>query len=100
MSKKEAPDDNRRWLMYVVKCNDDTLYTGITTDVERRIGEHNHSKKGAKYTAARRPVEIIFSKIFPGQSLATKAENRFKKLRRADKLKIINGEKEFPLLSE
>ena len=100
MSEKEASDDNRRWFMYVVRCNDDTLYTGITTDVERRIDEHNHSKKGAKYTASRRPVEIVFAKIFSGQSSAARAENRFKKYRRVDKLKIISGEKEFSLANE
>ena len=96
MSNDSEQDNNRRWFLYVVECNDKSLYTGITTDIERRVEEHNHSKKGAKYTASRRPVHIVFAKIFENQSQASKAENRFKKLTRDKKLKIITGEAEFP----
>jgi len=91
---------SKRWFLYVAECSDKSLYTGITTDIDRRINEHNHSKKGAKYTASRRPVQIVFAKIFESQSSATKAESQFKKLRREEKLKIINGEKEFPVVIE
>ena len=49
------------WYVYVVRCRDDSLYTGITTELERRIEEHNHSPKGARYTRARRPVELVYS---------------------------------------
>ena len=47
------------WYLYILECSDGTLYTGISKDPERRLNEHNNSKKGAKYTAARRPVKLI-----------------------------------------
>ena len=50
-----------KWFVYILKCSDNTLYTGITTDIERRIKEHNSSNKGAKYTKTRRPVKLFYS---------------------------------------
>ena len=75
--------------VYILKCADKTLYTGITTDLDRRLMEHNTSKKGAKYTSARRPVEIIYSKRFKNRSKASKEEARIKKLTKAEKLSMI-----------
>jgi len=80
------------WFMYVVRCSDGTLYTGITTDVTRRIDEHNGSKKGAKYTRPRRPVELVYWIDFHDRSTASKGEAKFKKLSRKEKLRIISGE--------
>lgn len=77
--------------LYILECADQTLYTGITTDVERRVGEHNDSKLGAKYTRARRPVQLVYSKKFRNRSLASKEENRIKKLSRAKKLELMKG---------
>tara|TARA_Y100000310_G_C20054223_1_gene521993 strand:- start:173 stop:430 length:258 start_codon:yes stop_codon:yes gene_type:complete len=77
--------------MYVVRCSDSTLYTGITTDIGRRIDEHNTSRKGAKYTRGRRPVELIYWVSFNDRSSASKAEARFKKLTRKKKLTVIRG---------
>ena len=93
-------DKAKRWFLYVVECSDKSLYTGITTDIDRRINEHNHSKKGAKYTASRRPVHVVFAKLFNNRSEASRVESAFKKLDREEKLKIINGEKEFPVVIE
>jgi len=78
--------------VYILKCADDSLYTGYTTDVERRVIEHNgESKKlGAKYTQARRPVEVVFSKAFKTRSAATKYEAKVKKLSREEKLELIS----------
>lgn len=76
------------YYLYILKCADGTLYTGITTDLVRRAKEHNSSKFGAKYTRARRPVKLVYSKKFRNRSLATKAESRIKKLTRAEKLKL------------
>jgi len=76
--------------LYILKCADETLYTGITTDLKRRVFEHNNSKLGAKYTSARRPVELVYSKKFKNRSLASGEEARIKKLRRVDKLKLIH----------
>ena len=77
------------YYLYILKCSDGTLYTGITVDLKRRMGEHNSSKLGAKYTKARRPVELIYSKKFKNRSLASKEESRIKKLTREEKLTLI-----------
>ena len=95
MTEHDKSSNSKRWFMYVVKCNDDTLYTGITTDVERRILEHNESKKGAKYTASRRPVHIVYARVYDNQSQAAKAESKFRRLPRTKKLNIIDGKMEF-----
>ena len=75
--------------LYILKCSDKTLYTGITVDLERRIVEHNTSKLGARYTSARRPVKLVYSKKFRNRSLASKEENRIKHLSRKEKLHLI-----------
>lgn len=75
--------------LYILRCKDGTLYTGITTDLERRVEEHNTSKLGAKYTWARRPVKLIYSKKFKDRSKASKEESRIKKLKRIDKLNLV-----------
>ena len=75
-----------KWYMYVVKCSDNTLYTGITKDIDRRLYEHNNTKKGAKYTRARRPVRLVHKEHFRDRSSAAKAEHAFKKLTRQKKL--------------
>ena len=77
------------WYLYVVRCSDGTLYTGITTDVTRRLHEHNVTKKGAKYTRGRRPVELVYWIDFNDRSTASKAELRFKKLSRKEKWDVI-----------
>jgi putative endonuclease len=77
------------YYLYILKCADNTLYTGITVDLDRRVGEHNNSKLGAKYTRARRPVKLVYSKKFTNRSLASKAESAIKKLSRTEKLKKI-----------
>ena len=78
------------WYLYVVKCNDGTLYTGVTTDINRRVREHNGSKRGAKYTKTRRPVELVWSKQYKNRSEAQSAEYNFKKLFHKQKWEIIN----------
>ena len=80
-----------RWYLYVVRCNDGTLYTGVSTDVSRRVREHNGSKKrGAKYTKSRRPVELVWSREYKNRSEAQSAEYSFKKLLHKQKWEIIN----------
>jgi putative endonuclease len=74
------------WFLYIVVCSDDSLYTGITTDIDRRLYEHNYTKKGAKYTRARRPVQLRYCATYQSRSVASKAEANIKKLKRADKL--------------
>jgi putative endonuclease len=76
------------WFVYVLRCADDSLYTGITTDKARRLAEHN---KGiaAKYTRVRTPVEMVYSEDSPDRSTATKREMAIKKLTRAKKIQLI-----------
>jgi putative endonuclease len=81
----------KAWFLYVLRCADDTFYTGTTTDITRRIDEHNTKKCGSKYTKTRRPVELIFWLDFENRSQAQKAEYKFKKLTRTQKEKIINA---------
>ena len=78
------------WKLYVVKCNDHSLYTGITTDIERRLFEHNYTKKGARYTKSRRPVVLVFQEDCDNKSDASKKESKFKKLSRNEKLQQIH----------
>ncbi len=80
------------YYIYIIQCADDTLYTGITTEVERRIEEHNGSDKGAKYTRVRRPVRLVYSEEYADRSTASKREYEIKKkMTRAEKLKLIEG---------
>lgn len=78
----------KAWFLYVLRCADGTLYTGITTDLARREGEHN-TGKGARYTAGRRPVMLIAAWRFPDRRSAQVAEARFRRLSRAQKLALV-----------
>jgi putative endonuclease len=80
------------YYIYILYCADKTLYTGITTNLERRLKEHNNSSKGAKYTRSRRPVEIIFSREHPDRSSASKHEYKIKKMTKSEKLKLVHSE--------
>lgn len=82
--------------VYIVRCADATLYTGIARDVARRIDEHNgltptgtRSKRGASYTSARRPVALVYSIVLASRSEALREEARLKRLSRAEKLALI-----------
>ncbi len=77
------------YYLYILKCADKTLYTGITVDVQRRLKEHNSSPLGAKYTRSRRPVKLVYTKKFRSRSTASKAEAKLKRLSRLEKLKLV-----------
>lgn len=77
------------YYLYILECADGKLYTGITTDIERRLEEHNNTKLGAKYTSMRRPVRLVYSASFENRSLACKEEYRIKQLTRDEKLELI-----------
>lgn len=79
------------YYVYILKCSDNTLYTGITTDVKRRVYEHNNSDKGAKYTKLRRPVTLTYTEKAENRSLASKREYAIKRLTRAEKLQLIKS---------
>ncbi len=77
------------YFVYILECSDGTLYTGITSDLERRIKEHNSSKFGARYTKARRPIKVVYSKEFANRSAASIEEARIKKINRREKIELI-----------
>jgi putative endonuclease len=78
----------KKWYVYILQCADGTLYTGITTGVNRRLNEHN-SGKGAKYTRTRLPVMIVAVTEAGSRSEASKEEYRIKQLTREQKMKLI-----------
>ena len=81
---------NNTWFVYFVRCNDNSLYAGITTDIERRLHQHNHNKLGAKYTRAKRPVTLVFIEKAINKSVASKREHQLKKLTKDQKEQLVN----------
>lgn len=74
--------------VYIIQCGDSTLYTGITTDVERRLKEHQMGN-GAKYTRGRGPLQIVYRELCPDKSAALRREYAIKQLTRREKEKLI-----------
>jgi putative endonuclease len=79
------------YYLYILRCADSTLYTGITTDLDRRVTEHNTSPLGAKYTRGRRPVALVYQRRFRTHSNAACEESRIKRLSRAEKTTLIQS---------
>ena len=77
------------YYVYILECVDKTLYTGITTDLKRRVAEHNESKLGARYTSSRRPVKMVYSAELKNRSQASSEEFRIKKLTKSNKIALI-----------
>jgi len=78
------------YFVYLLQCADNSIYTGITTDLERRFAEHKN-KKGGHYTASHKVEKIIYTEQFPTKSAALKREAQIKSWRRSKKLKLINA---------
>ena len=76
--------------IYIVQCSDGTLYTGWTNDLDKRMKAHNEGR-GAKYTRARRPVELVYSETFETKEEALRREYAIKRMTRAQKIKLIEG---------
>jgi len=79
------------YYLYLLRCADGTLYAGITTDLERRVAEHNSSPRAARYTRSRRPVKLVYSKVFENKSAASQAEHQIRQLSRQQKLALIQS---------
>ena len=79
------------WIVYIIRCDDDTLYTGVTTNLERRFREHRDLSCGAKYFNGRKPLEVVFSENGHDRSSASQREAAIKKLSRDRKLDLINA---------
>jgi predicted GIY-YIG superfamily endonuclease len=84
LSQKKTGRPSRRWYLYVLKCSDGTLYTGITNNLSRRIEQHN-AGKASRYTRSRRPVKLVFQEPCRGRSSALKKECALKSLSRKEK---------------
>lgn len=82
-----STDNN--WYVYMVRCSDRTLYTGIAKNIEKRISEHNSEKGGARYTRARKPVELVYAEQVSSRSEAARREWQIKHLTRDKKKKLI-----------
>ena len=91
MSVGKSPKTNH--YVYLLCCADDSLYCGYATDVARRVREHNGQEKvkGAKYTASRRPVAVVYQEAFSTRSAAMQREAKLKRLTRAQKLQLIKN---------
>lgn len=84
------PEKEPEWYVYMVRCRDGKLYTGIATDIERRIAEHR-AGKGAKYLRGRAPLKLVFRSRIGSRSLALKIEKAIKKLPKSRKETIIES---------
>ena len=78
----------KQWFVYILECSDGSFYTGITTDLEKRVRRHN-SGSGAKYTRSRRPVKLIYGKETASKSAAKRKEIEIKSLSRENKERLI-----------
>ena len=85
--KRKSP-----WTVYILRCADGSLYTGVTRDVARRVKEHNSNKLAARYTRARRPVMLVYQEPARTRSAACKREYQIKQLTRRDKLKLCRSD--------
>jgi len=78
------------WYVYILNCADDSFYTGMTSDIDRRLKEHNE-KKGGRYTRLRTPVVLVYHETLPTRSRALKREAEIKTWPRAKKIALINS---------
>ncbi|PCJ33529.1 MAG: endonuclease [Moraxellaceae bacterium] len=85
--EKEATD--KTWFVYIILCSDNSYYTGITTDLDRRFEQHQ-SGKGAKYFYGRQPVEFVYTEVGHDRSSASQREAAIKSLSRRQKMQLLN----------
>ena len=77
------------WFVYILRCSDGSLYTGITTDIERRVKEHNGAKNGSKCSRSRLPVELVYQEEMPDRSRALKREAEIKHFSKKEKEDLV-----------
>lgn len=81
------------WYLYILECSDKSLYTGITTNLNRRLEEHNSSDLGARYTRGRRPVKMVYSAVYENRAQASVAEAKIKKLSKHEKKALFRNKR-------
>lgn len=86
--QRRSPPASGRWFVYLLRCGDGSLYTGITTDVRRRCQQHN-AGTASRYTRSRLPTRLVYQQIQPSRSTALQREAAIKKLSRSQKLALI-----------
>ena len=86
--------------LYILRCADGTLYTGIAVDVQRRLAEHRSGRRGARYLRGRDPLELVFSAVVGDRSTASQLEYRVKQLSRAQKSELVAGRLDLAALEE
>lgn len=84
-------DNPTPWYVYMLHCRDGTLYTGVTTDLQRRLQEHNRGGQGARYTRARRPVTLAYHEMTASRATACRRERELKQLTRGQKQRLISS---------
>ena len=82
--------DVSNWYVYIIRASDDSLYTGVTTNVERRFAEHGHPDKRARYFRGRKPLEVVYTERLENRSGAQRREAEIKKLTRKGKLELVH----------
>lgn len=89
-----TPDDNVSspgFSLYIVRCANGSLYTGIATDVHKRLAEHESSPRGSRYLRGKGPLKIVFAEVVGNRARASRLEHRVKRLSRAQKFELIEG---------
>ena len=81
----------RGFSLYILRCANGSLYTGIATDVKKRLAEHESGPRGAKYLRGKGPLEVVFTEEVGDRAEASRLEHQVKKLSRAQKLRLIEG---------
>ncbi len=83
-------DKEHHWFVYMLRCNDNTFYTGITTNLQRRLNEHNSSTSTTRYTRARQPVTLVYTEPAKDRSTAASREYQIKKMPRKEKEQLLS----------
>ena len=89
MLENPAHSTSKHWYVYILCCHDGSFYTGVTTDLARRLTEHNHGSRGARYTRARRPVQLCYQEQATDRSQAQQREHALRKLSAAAKRQLV-----------
>lgn len=97
-NQEKSTTVTKAWFVYMVRCNDASLYTGITTDVARRVKEHQGGGKAAKSLRGKGPVQLVYRHEMPDQSQALQVEYKIKQLPKAMKERLVAGKLEIQSL--
>lgn len=97
-TKARVSDEVSSWSVYILRCADGSLYTGITTDVTRRVEQHSRGTRGAKYLRGRGPLRLVYERIVGDRGTASRVEYRIKALSRKEKEDFIRTPEKFETL--